>query len=302
MTRIETLINHYRNQIESSVCSYSGKPWRLEQILDRSDLASHPSAVLSDGALSVFVKVYQGSRAGDQLRTEKISLETLRQMANVRTPQIIDIIDQSVEKQRALFLLEAFNPFEKTDDFWFKAGKRLADIHQIKAEQFGFDNHNYFGPLYQDNRWTSRLDHFYIERRIRPWMRLAKQRGHMSDYLESQLLRFISGLPDKLCNALNETPALLHGDAQQNNIITDGVEPVFLDPAVYYGHPEIDLAHVDFFQPVSEVFYRGYQSVREIDSVFWDKRKNIWRVGAWTAMLAVDPDAGDSLKEVLRKI
>jgi len=47
-------------------------------------------------------------------------------------------------------------------------------------------------------------------------------------------------------------PTLLHGDAQQNNFISTEKGAMVIDPAVYFGHPEMDLAYIDYFQPVPE--------------------------------------------------
>jgi fructosamine-3-kinase len=82
-------------------------------------------------------------------------------------------------------------------------------------------------------------------------------------------------------------PTLLHGDAQQNNFISTEFGPVVIDPAVYYGHPEMDLAQIDLFQPVPDAVYEGYQDVRPIEPGFWERR-NLWRVWGYLASVAVE--------------
>jgi fructosamine-3-kinase len=82
-------------------------------------------------------------------------------------------------------------------------------------------------------------------------------------------------------------PALLHGDAQQNNFISTEGEAVVIDPAVYYGHPEIDLAYIDFFEPVPEDVFIGYREEMPIDSGFRERR-DLWRLYGHLAMVEVD--------------
>ena len=60
-------------------------------------------------------------------------------------------------------------------------------------------------------------------------------------------------------------PALLHGDAHQNNFLSTPKGAMLIDPSAYFGHPELDLAHIDFFAPVPSAFFQSYtESVAEI--------------------------------------
>lgn len=60
-----------------------------------------------------------------------------------------------------------------------------------------------------------------------------------------------------------------------------------IDPAVYYGHPEMDLAYIDFFAPVPAAFFAGYQEIAPINPGFV-ARRDLWRIPAWLAMVEVD--------------
>jgi protein-ribulosamine 3-kinase len=62
---------------------------------------------------------------------------------------------------------------------------------------------------------------------------------------------------------------------------------VVIDPAVYYGHPEVDLAALDVFEPVPADVYEGYGEVRPIDPAFW-QRRNLWRVWPYLAAVTVE--------------
>jgi len=111
--------------------------------------------------------------------------------------------------------------------------------------------------------------------------------------------KLIARLPD-LCGPDVE-PALLHGDAQQNNFITSDARTFVIDPAVYYGNPEIDLAYVDYFEPVPDDVFISYQEEMPIDPGFRERR-DLWRVYGYLAIVEVEGGAYlGKLIEAVRK-
>jgi fructosamine-3-kinase len=82
-------------------------------------------------------------------------------------------------------------------------------------------------------------------------------------------------------------PTLLHGDAQQNNYISTERGAVVIDPAVYFGHPEMDLAFMDYFQPVPEDVFDGYRDELPIDPGF-PERRDLWRVWGYLAAVTIE--------------
>ena len=54
---------------------------------------------------------------------------------------------------------------------------------------------------------------------------------------------------DKLLEGLESRPVLLHGDLWSGNLLaTAGDEPVVIDPAVYYGEREVEIAFTELFR------------------------------------------------------
>ena len=147
------------------------------------------------------------------------------------------------------------------------------------------DSHNYFGPFYQDNRPLDDWPTFYAERRLWPRLISAIDSGHMPTDVIRQVEKLIEHFP-KLCGP-EITPALLHGDAQQNNFISTAKGAVVIDPAIYYGNPEVDLAYIDYFRPVPEEVFLGYQEELPIDKGF-SERRELWRLYGYLAMVEVE--------------
>lgn len=97
------------------------------------------------------------------------------------------------------------------------------------------------------------------------------------------------------------TPALIHGDAQQNNFISTAKGTYVIDPAIYYGHPEIDLAYVDYFQPVPDDLFDGYLEEMPINPGF-SERRDLWRISGYLAAVAAEGSAYmNSLTNALRR-
>ncbi len=145
-------------------------------------------------------------------------------------------------------------------------GIKLARLHQTTAKQFGLENDNYIGSLPQSNRRHEQWIDFFVEERIGPQLKMAVESGK----IRSSILKNW----DRLAARLDEifppcTPSLLHGDLWSGNYLFDSTgNGVLIDPAVYYGHPEMDLAFTKMFGGFSTDFYRGYRSESTIEAGF----------------------------------
>ena len=126
---------------------------------------------------------------------------------------------------------------------------------------------------------------FYTERRLVPGLKLAVDSGNLPQAVARQVEALVLRLPE-LCG-LEVTPTLLHGDAQQNNFISTEEGAVVIDPAVYFGHPEMDLAYVDYFQPVPDDVFAGYREELPIDPGF-PERRDLWRLWGYLAAVTVE--------------
>ncbi len=158
----------------------------------------------------------------------------------------------------------------------------------MRGETFGLGEFDgFFGPLRQDNRAvaSNRWADFYAERRVLPCLRAAVDSGNLPRELAHQVERVVERLGE-LCGP-EPVPTLLHGDAQQNNFLTTATEAVMLDSAPFFGHPEVDLALVDYFAPVPKDFFDGYAEKAFIEEDFIQRRE-LWRLFAYLAVVAVD--------------
>lgn len=135
----------------------------------------------------------------------------------------------------------------------------LASLHRHTHEEFGLQDDNFIGTLVQQNGWNVSWSAFYVQNRIVP---LVSELVTMNrfDRKEQVMAEALSGRIGSIFP--DEAPALLHGDLWSGNyMITTGGQPAIYDPAVYYGHREMDIAMTLLFGGFDSAFYYRYQEV-----------------------------------------
>ena len=167
-------------------------------------------------------------------------------------------------------VLEYIAPGRNID--WGLFGSKLADLHQNSNDYFGLNHDNYIGSLKQKNTNKKTWAEFYEQVRIIPLVR----RSFDLSFLDKNEVRMAENFCKKLPDLLPvENPSLIHGDLWSGNLISDREgEPVLIDPAVYYGFREMDLAMLNLFGSVPS------KSIEEYENVFplckgWEKRTDI---------------------------
>jgi fructosamine-3-kinase len=131
------------------------------------------------------------------------------------------------------------------------------------------DHDNYIGSLRQFNKYQSTWTEFFIEQRLNIQLKLAFDNG----LAKSDWTKQFESLYKKLSSLLpEETPSLLHGDLWSGNLITDEHGgPCLIDPAVYYGNREADLAMTKLFGGFADEFYSVYEANSRIAPGYNDR-------------------------------
>ena len=271
-----------KNSVEKAVEEYLGHSWHLLYESDYSEFACHRCAIVSDGSFSVFFKYSEDAQAERQFAAEMSCLLTVSKLTGVLIPELINIVSVT---SGTLLLMRALVAVNRGAKQWREIGRTLARIHRITGDKYGFERNGFWGPLHQDNTPTSSWAEFFRERRLLPLLQTAIASGNIPQQVASDVENIIPRLPD-LCGP-DVTPTLLHGDAQQNNFVSTAEGAYVIDPAVYYGHPEMDLALIDSWQPVPDAVFDGYRDELPIDKDFRDRRY-LWRIPLYLAAVTLE--------------
>jgi fructosamine-3-kinase len=277
-----------RAAVQQAATAHRGTRWTGTGFTDLDDRAAHPCGIFHGAPFSVFAKLSTAADGTAQFTAELAGLRLLHDLAGVAMPMPVADSPIAVPPGGHLLLLEALperRPAARTPEDWRSIGRALATLHAVPGPAFGLSSNGYFGPLPQDNApvhpdsWTT----FYAQRRLLPHLRLATDSGHLPASLADGVLRLAHRLPALAGPEIR--PALLHGDAQQHNFVSTPAGAVLVDPAPYFGHPELDLALLGYFHPVPRHVFDGYTELRPIDSGF-PERRELWRLFAYLAVLS----------------
>ena len=203
---------------------------------------------------------------------EADGLRRLSEAGGIRIPAVIALGEAEGACPAYLALEWIETDGSATDATMEDFGARLAALHRHTTSQHGLERDNFIGLLPQRNTPDPAWSAFYRDQRIRPQMEMARQRGLLPKRREDLLTRLIERLPDLLDDTAIQ-PALLHGDLWGGNyLVDDQGEAVLIDPAVYYGHREMDLAMTALFGGFSRRFYEAYAATYPLDPGYEDRQ------------------------------
>ena len=76
-----------------------------------------------------------------------------------------------------------------------------------------------------------------------------------------------------------DQPSLIHGDVWTTNVLASSERITgFLDPAIYYADPEIELAFITLFNTFGRPFFQRYHELRPISTDFWEIRRDLYNL------------------------
>lgn len=233
------------------ICSQLSLSFHSAERISGGDISE--AFLLSTDQDRFFVKINGSRQALDMFRKEGEGLKAMLAVG-VNTPHVC----LSGESEgRAFLVMEYLAPGAKSRGSMEQLGQSLAKLHQHLGEQFGWQEDNYIGSLVQTNQWHDHWATFYVTERLWPQLSMAKARGYSvgsidKDQMISKMLTFQGEV----------FPSLLHGDLWAGNYIIDRAgEAYLIDPAVYFGDREVDLAMTKLFGGFSNDFYSAYDEV-----------------------------------------
>lgn len=204
--------------------------------------------------------------SADIFLREAEGLRLLKSNTSLTVPEVIAF---GREQDQNYLLMEWIESAPNTKLYWENLGEGLAELHMATQKQFGLQEDNYIASLPQINSIQEDWCDFFISNRLEPLVGKALYQG----MIDASFLKKFQSIYPKLRGIFpKEKPALIHGDLWSGNVMTDANgNPVLIDPAVYYGHREMDIAFSKLFGGFDMRFYETYESVFPLEPEFADR-------------------------------
>ena len=219
---------------------------RVEQLLGQAVVATAPVAGgdictatrvrLSDGS-SVLVKTRSGAPA-DFFAAEARGLTWLAEPGVAGVAEVLAV-------EPDCLVLRWIEPGRPSPEATADLGRSLALLHDQGPAAFGADRDGFIGALPLPNRPAPTWPEFYAVRRVLPYLKLARDRGHIGS-ADAATVEALVGRLTRVAGP-EEPPARIHGDLWSGNVVWSGQRGFLIDPAAHGGHRETDLAMLALF-------------------------------------------------------
>jgi fructosamine-3-kinase len=224
-------------------------------------------AELSNGK-AVVAKV---DRVGESdLTREAYMLRYLREKSELPVPEVY-------HSSETLLLMEFMPGGGDLSGAQAHAAELLAALHGVTGSAYGHERDTLIGSLSQPNPQTSSWVEFFRDQRLLYLAGVAYDAGRLPVGLRGRVEKLAGRLGEILEEP--ERPSLIHGDVWGGNVLAEGDGiTAFLDPAIYYADPEVELAFISLFNTFGEPFFERYRELREIRPGFFEERRHLYNL------------------------
>jgi fructosamine-3-kinase len=160
------------------------------------------------------------------------------------------------------------------------AAKVLTDLHSVTNESrmYGYYYDTTIGPFMQHNEQTQyNWTLFLGQMRIMPMARICYDKGEVSKQMLERLECLCRDLYKRI-DMSSITPSLLHGDLWGGNILYNIKGAVLIDPAIYFGDREMELAFILMFNTFGETFFNAYREVHPLSEDFYETKVPLYQI------------------------
>jgi len=217
---------------------------------------------------SYVVKLNQASIFPGMFEAEARGLKLLATSSSFKIPEVVGF-DQVYDM--SYLLMEYLEPSNLPPFDWKCFTENLVKLHQNSNQDFGLDHDNYIGSLRQYNGTETSASDFYINQRLNPQFKMARDKGFRFSDLDTLFKNIFEEIP-------NEFSSLIHGDLWNGNyLVTSSGEAALIDPAVSYGPREMDIAMMKLFGGFPDRLYSDYHELFPLVEG-WKDRISIWQL------------------------
>lgn len=249
----------------------TGKALQVKDVQFLSGGCINNAVRLLSGEGDFFLKWNEQAAEG-MFAAEAEGLRILRESGSLCIPEVLG---EGKVEDREFLLLEFINSHAPSSAYWEDLGQSLAQLHSQTREKYGLEQDNFIGRLPQNNEQNESWVDFFIQKRLQVQLGLAVYKELVGASFAERFKALYPKLPDLLPE---EQPSLLHGDLWSGNVMVGAEgQPCLIDPAVYYGHREAELAFTELFGGFDARFYAAYQEAKPLVPGYAE-RKDIYNI------------------------
>lgn len=271
---------HHFTSLQNALCTLFGEGTKIESTgrISGGDINEAYGLTLTGGR-AVFMKA--NTKANLSLFTaETAGLDAIARTGTIGTPQILGVGTDEEKGGYSFLLLEFIQGKNRGKNYWENFARQLSDMHRtsvtglVSGGKYGFDSDNYIGRHSQINTGRESWIDFFRDCRLEPQFQDAARYFDQGD--RKKITHFLDHMDEILVEP--ERPSLLHGDLWGGNVITgnDGMAWL-IDPAVYVGHAEADLAMTELFGGFPPAFYDAYKEFMPLQPGY-ERRRDVYNL------------------------
>lgn len=228
--------------------------------------------------------IYRATVAGHQYivksssQEEKLAIEAKMlydlDAAKIRVPKVI-------LSEGPFLVLEQIERVQKTRTIQEReAAKLVASLHAVTNanRMYGYYYDTTIGPFGQKNEQTQyNWTLFLGQMRLMPMARHCYDIGRISKQQLERLERLCRDLYKRI-DMSTIYPSLLHGDIWSGNVLFEKQGACLIDPAIYYGDKEMELAFILLFGTFGETFFDSYSAVHPLSEDFYATKVPLYQL------------------------
>jgi protein-ribulosamine 3-kinase len=280
--------------VEATLEDRSGRPMRVKGTSPLAGGCINPSARLeTEDGTHHFLK-WNPAAAATMFAAEADGLRALDKPGSLKIPEVLGCGGSGNSQDPGWLLLEFIPKGRAGPDYGGRLGEGLATLHASaagpgganpEADQnsdhptFGWHRANFIGSLPQENDLRTEWGVFWRDMRLEPQIRMARELGYFHGGRGQPLDTLMDRMEEILPDNAEQEPNLLHGDLWSGNFYPGpSGEPVLIDPAVYQGAGEVDLAMMELFGSFPRGFVEGYTKGRGLDPEYDSFRRDLYQL------------------------
>jgi len=274
---------------------------RLSEILesDVSDLQYFSSGQIGDVYRAAFerreIVIKTDPLQSGDLLTEARMLQDLAENG-LRVPEVIASAADILVLE---YIEESQNPLYNQET---ESAKALAALHSVSNESrmYGYYYDTTIASFPQKNEQTQyNWGLFLAQMRILPMAKICYDKGLLDKSLAQRLETLCTSLYRRIDMSLI-TPSLLHGDVWRGNVLFAEKGVYFIDPAIYFGDKEMELAFILLFNTFGKRFFDTYVNLHPLSSDFYETKVPLYQI--YPLLVHVALYSGGYVKELKERL